>query len=192
MVRGLIKQAELLPLPRPWENRIGRFFPLPHLSSNSSLGDGRRPSLSTDGLTFQEVSGVINSRQRSLFNRQYCIEIDILHDRFKGEIIDPWIRKLKEEGERTLFGITETSFKAAKDWMTSTLREREGRYRREFEKKDMLVGEGRVERLTAVYSNLLAAVGQLRIRVKAPPWTRGDKPTARPTARQERNIVPNA
>ena len=79
--------------------------------------------------------------------------------------------------------------------MTSALREREGRYRQEFEEKDMLVGEGGVERLTAVYSNLLAAeeaLGELLIRVKAPPWTRGDKPTARPTARQERNIVPNA
>ena len=79
--------------------------------------------------------------------------------------------------------------------MTSALREREGRYRREFEKKDMLVGEGRVERLTAVYSNLLAAeeaLGELLIRVKAPPQTRGDRPTPGPTARQERNIVPNA
>ena len=113
---------------------------------------------------------MINTRQRSLFNRQYCIEIDTLHGRFKGEVIDPWIKKLKEEGERTLFGITESSFKAAKDWVTSALREREGRYRREFEKKDMLAGEERVERLTAVYSNLLAAeeaLGELLIRDKA-------------------------
>ncbi len=165
-------------------------FHFPYLSSNSSLGDPGRPSLNIDGLAFQKISGVINSRQLSLFNRQYRIEIDPLHDLFKGEIIDPWIRKLKEEGEKTLFGITETSFMAAKDWMTSSLRERESRYKRKLEKKDMLVGEGKVERLTAVYSNLLAAeeaLGELFIRVKTLP-THVD----RPNERRGRNIVPNA
>ena len=113
---------------------------------------------------------MINSRQRSLFNRQYCIEMDTLHGRFKGEIIELWMRRLKEEGEKTLFGITETNFRAAKDWMIHALREREGRFKRQLEKQDMLGGEGRVERLTAVYSNLLAAeeaLEALLIRVKA-------------------------
>ena len=113
---------------------------------------------------------MINSRPLSLFNRQYYIEIDTLHDRFKGEIIDPWIRKLKEEGEKTLSGITETSFKAAKDWMFHALAEREYRCEQELEKKVMLVGEERVERLTAMYGNLLAAeeaLGELFARVEA-------------------------
>ena len=155
-------------------------FHFPHLSSNSSLGDLGRPFLDIDGLALQDISGVINARQRSLFNRQYCIEMDTLHDRFKGEIIEPWIRRLKEEGENTLFGITEMSFKAAKDWMIRALLGREGRYKQQLDNQDMLGDEGRVERLTAVYSNLLAAeeaLGELLIRVKAPrPRARRGRP----------------
>ena len=134
-----------------------------------------------DELPSLDLRGVINSRQLSIFNRQYCIEIDTLHDRIKGEIIDPWIRKLKEEGEITLFGITETSFKAAKDWMAYALPEREDRCKQVLEKKDMLDGEDKVEHLTAVYSNLLAAeeaLGELLINIKA-LQTRGDRPIAR-------------
>ena len=134
-----------------------------------------------DELPSLDLRGVINSRQLSIFNRQYCIEIDTLHDRIKGEIIDPWIRKLKEEGEKTLFGITETSFKATKDWMAYALPEREDRCKQVLEKKHMLDGEDKVEHLTAVYSNLLAAeeaLGELLIHVKA-LQTRGDRPIAR-------------
>jgi hypothetical protein len=104
---------------------------------------------------------VINSRQLSLFNREYSIEIDIIYDRYKGEIIDLWIGKLKEEGEKALLGTIETSFMAAKDLMTSALLEKEDRYKRELDGKESLVGEERVEHLTAVYSNLLAAEGAL-------------------------------
>ena len=115
-----------------------------------------------DGLPSQEIGGVINSRQLSLFNYQYSIEIGTLHDRFKGDIIDPWIRKLKEEGEANLLEITGTSFMIAKDWMTSALLEREDRCKQELEKKYMLVDKERVERLTAMYSNLLAAEEALK------------------------------
>ena len=105
---------------------------------------------------------MINTRQLSLFNRRYYVEIDTLYDRFKDEIIDPYIKKLKEEGEATLLGTTWTSIMAAKDWMTSALHEREDRCKQELEKKYMLVGEERVERLTAIYSNLLAAEEALK------------------------------
>ena len=102
---------------------------------------------------------MINGREWSLFNRQYSIEIDTLHDRFNDEIIDPWIRKLKEEGERTLLEASQASIQAAMDLMTSALLEREYRYKRELEekRKEMRVGEVEVSRFTAVYSNLLAA-----------------------------------
>ena len=105
---------------------------------------------------------MINTRQLSLFNRQYCIEIDTLHDRFKREIIDPWIRKLKEEGEATLLGTTGMSLLAARNWVTSALLEREARCKQELDIKYELVGEERVERLTAMYSNLLAAEEALK------------------------------
>ena len=48
------------------------------------------------------------------------MEIDTLPNRFKAKIIDPWIRKLKEEG-KTLLETMETSFKAAKNLMASVL-----------------------------------------------------------------------
>ena len=100
---------------------------------------------------------MINTRQLTLFNRQFSIKIDTLHDRFKNEIIDPWIGKLKEEGEKTLLGITETRFKAAKDLMTSALAVKEEQCKQGLDEKDNVVGEERVEHLTAIYCNLLAA-----------------------------------
>ena len=114
---------------------------------------------------------MINSRQLSLFNRQYSIEMDTLHDRFKDEVINPWIRNLKEEGEKALLGTTETSLMAAKELITSALLEREARCKRELDDKEKLVGEERVEHLTAVYSNLMTAGGALkRLFVWAEAW----------------------
>ena len=104
---------------------------------------------------------MINSRQKWVFRRQYRIEIDPLQDRFKSDIVDPWIKKLKEEGEIALFGTIGTSFTDAKDWMTFALLEKERQCKQELEKKETLDGEETVERLTAVYSNLLAAEGAL-------------------------------
>ena len=77
-------------------------------------------------------------------------------------MINPWMRKLQEEGEKALLGATETSLMAAKELITSALLEREDRYMRELDDKANLVGEERVEDLTAVYSNLMAAEGALK------------------------------
>ena len=105
---------------------------------------------------------MINSQHVSILNRRYSVDIDALHGRFKTEILDPWIRSLKEEGERALLVTTEASLMAAKELITSALLEREDRCKRELDDKEKLVGEERVERLTTVYSNLLAAEGALR------------------------------
>ena len=112
---------------------------------------------------FRDISGVLNRSLLSLPNRQYSIKSDTLHDRFKDEIVDPWIRKLKEEGEKTLLGTTEARLKAAKDLMTSALLERADRCKRTLEEteKDVLAGEENVPWFTAVRSNLLAAEGAL-------------------------------
>jgi len=113
---------------------------------------------------------VINSQQLSFLNRQYSIEIDSLHDRFKAEMIDPWIRRLKEEGEKALLGTIEASLMAAKELIASALLEREDRCKRELDDKENLVGEERVEGLPAAYGNLLAAeeaLGELFVRVYA-------------------------
>ena len=147
------------------------FLPVSIPIYNPSIGDLGRSSLSIEGLALQEISGVISPRQVSFFGRrQYIIEIDTLHKRFQDDIIDPWIRKLKEEGEATLLGTIGTSYLVAKDWMTSALFEREDRCKQEVDNKYMLVGEERVECLTAMYSNLLAAEEasrELFARVKA-------------------------
>ena len=120
-------------------------------------------SLHIDGLAFQEILGVINSRQLSLFNRQYSIEIDTLHDQFKDRVIDPWIRKLKEEGEKTLLGTTEARLRVAKNLMTSSLVEKEDRCKRKLEEtqEDNLAAEEDLAWFTAICSNLWAAEGAL-------------------------------
>ena len=86
--------------------------------------------------------------------------MDTLRDRFKDEMINPWIRNLKEEGEKALLGTIETSLMAAKELITSALLEREDRCKRELDDKANLVGK--VEDLTAAYSNLMAAEGALK------------------------------
>jgi len=72
-------------------------------------------------------------------------------------MVDPWIRRLKDEGEKALLGTTEASLMAAKELITSALLEREDRCKRELDDKENLVGEERVEGLMAAYGNLLAA-----------------------------------
>ena len=96
--------------------------------------------------------------------------MDTLHDRFRGEAIDPWIGELKEEGEKGLLGTSEASVKAAKHLMTSALLERRDQYKRELEGKEKPIDEGKVQRLIATYGNLLAAEEALRelfVRVEA-------------------------
>jgi hypothetical protein len=113
---------------------------------------------------------VINSRQLSLLNRQYSIDVDNLHDRFKNEAVDPWIRKLKEEGERALLETIEASIKAAKDLIASALLEKGERCSQELVEKETFAGEERVGHLTAIYSNLLTteeALGSVFARIKA-------------------------
>ena len=129
------------------------------------------PPLNIDEFVVQDFREVINSRPITRFSlsRLYSIDIDPLQDRFKTDIVEPWIKKLKEGGQDTLFRTIGTSFTDAKEWMTSALREKELRCREELEKKELLDGEEAVERLTAVYSNLLAAegaVGEMFARVK--------------------------
>jgi hypothetical protein len=120
------------------------------------------------------MHGVITSRPWSWtwtgFRRQYSIDIDTLHDRFKGEIIDPWIKKLKEEGEKSLIGTIETSYLTAKNLMTSALEREDRRFERELEGKRRPVDQGAVQHLIAIYGNLVAAEEALRelfIRIEA-------------------------
>ena len=105
--------------------------------------------------------------------RAYHLGTDFIHNQYKDEIVDPWIRSLKEEGEKSVIGTIESSSKVAKDLWTSALEREDNRYKRELEKKDKPMDQEKVKRLIALYGNLVAAEQALRelfIRVKAQSW----------------------
>ena len=94
--------------------------------------------------------------------RAYHLEMDVIHNRYRDEIVDPWIRSLKEEGEKSLIGTIEFSSKVAKDLVTSALEREDNRYKRELEGKNKPVDQGTVQHLIAIYGNLVAAEEALR------------------------------
>ena len=88
--------------------------------------------------------------------------MDVIYQRYKDEIVDPWIRSLKEEGEKSLIGTIEVSSKVAKDFMTSALAREDNRFKRELDGKTKPVDQGTVQHLIAIYGNLVAAEEALR------------------------------
>ena len=92
----------------------------------------------------------------------YHLGMDVIHNQYKDEIVDPWIRSLNEEGEKSLIGTIEVSWKMAKDLATSALEREDNRYKRELEGKDRPVDQGTVNRLIAIYGNLIAAEEALK------------------------------
>jgi len=95
-------------------------------------------------------------------SRAYHLGMDVIHDRYKDEIVDPWIRSLKEEGEKSLIGTIELSSKVAKDVVTSALEREDNRYKRELEGKNKPLAQGTVRNLIAMYGNLVAAEEALK------------------------------
>ena len=88
--------------------------------------------------------------------------MDVIHDRYRDEIVDPWIRSLKEEGEKSLIGTIEFSSRVAKDLVTSALEREDNRYKRELEEKNKPVDQETVKHLIASYGNLVAAEEALK------------------------------
>jgi len=95
-------------------------------------------------------------------SRAYHLGMDVIHDRYRDEIVDPWVRSLKEEGEKSLIGTIEFSSKVAKDLVTSALEREDNRYKRELEGKSKPVDQETVKHLIAMYGNLVAAEEALR------------------------------
>ena len=95
-------------------------------------------------------------------SRAYHLEMDVIHNRYKDEIVDPWIRSLKEEGEKSLIGTIKLSSRVAKDLVTSALAREDNRYKRELEGKNKPMDNRTVEHLIAMYGNLVAAEEALR------------------------------
>ena len=95
-------------------------------------------------------------------SRAYHLGMDVIHNRYKDEIVDPWIQNLNEQGEKSLIGTIELSSKVAKDLVTSALEREDDRYKRELEGKTKPVDLDTVNRLIAVYGNLIAAEEALK------------------------------
>ena len=85
--------------------------------------------------------------------------MDVIYNRYKDEIVDPWIRSLKEKGEKSLIGTIELSSKVAKGLVTSALESEDNRWKRALERKPSL---WTINRLIATYGNLVAAEEALR------------------------------
>ena len=95
-------------------------------------------------------------------SRTYHLGMDVIYNRYKDEIVDPWIRSLRHEGERSLFGTILFSSKMAKGLVTSALEREDNRYKRELDRKSKPVDIDTVNHLIAVYGNLVAAEEALR------------------------------
>jgi len=95
-------------------------------------------------------------------SRAYHLGMDVIHDRYRDEIVGHWIRSLKEEGEKSLIGTIELSSKVAKDVVASALEREDNRYKRELEGINKPVDQETVRHLTVSYGNLVAAEEALR------------------------------
>jgi hypothetical protein len=79
------------------------------------------------------------------YSGAYHLGMDVIYNRYKDEIVDPWVRSLKEEGEKSLIGTIELSSKMAKDLVTSALERENNRYKREFEGNKIPVDQRTVQ-----------------------------------------------
>ena len=95
-------------------------------------------------------------------SRAYHLGMDVIHNRYKDEIVDPWIRSLKEEGEKSLIGTIEFSSKVAKDLVTLALEREDNRFKRELGGGFKPVDLDTVKHLIAIYGNLVAAEEALK------------------------------
>ena len=87
----------------------------------------------------------------------YHLELDVIRQQYKAQIVQPWIESLNNEGERTLLGTIRLSSNAARESLNSALEREKARYQREVDNKQQPLDEETVGQLVAAYVNLLAA-----------------------------------
>ena len=95
-------------------------------------------------------------------SRAYHLGMDVIYNRYKDEIVDPWIKSLEEEGKKSLVGTIQLSSEVAKELVTSALTREDNRYERELEGKSKPMDVGTVQHLIAMYGNLVAAEEALK------------------------------
>lgn len=92
--------------------------------------------------------------------RSYHLEMDVIRSHYKDDVISPWVKSLKEEGEKSLTGAIKASSIVAKDSVTSALEREDNRYKRELEEKKQPAGA--TQHLISVYGNIVAAEEALK------------------------------
>ena len=90
-------------------------------------------------------------------SRTYHLDLDVIRQQYKAQIVQPWLESLNKEGERTLLGTIRLSSNAARESLNSALVREKARYQREIENKQQPLDEETVGHLVAAYVNLLAA-----------------------------------
>ena len=90
-------------------------------------------------------------------NHTYHLDLDVIRQQYKVQIVQPWIDSLNKEGERTLLGTIGLSSNAARESLNGALERETVRYQREVENKQQPLDEETVGHLVAAHVNLLAA-----------------------------------
>ena len=89
--------------------------------------------------------------------RKYHLDVDVITQQYKTQIVQPWIESLNEQGERTLLGTIRLGFTAARDCLNNALEREKARYQREIENMKQPLDEEAAGRQVAAFVNLLAA-----------------------------------
>jgi hypothetical protein len=142
-------------------------------------------SIPNRSVAFQQLRKMINARRytpRAIFNaikemlaRVYQLDMDVTYNLYKDEIINPWIRSLQEEGEKSLIRNIELSSTVAEELVTSALDREDKRYNRELDTKYKPMDPRAVQHLITIYGNLMAAeaaLGELLVHIKEKAWSR--------------------
>jgi hypothetical protein len=95
-------------------------------------------------------------------SRSYHLGMDDIQNTYREKIVNPWLKSLREEGEKSLIGTIQASSRVAKEYVTSALEREDDRYKRELEDKKKPMDPDMVQRLVVTHGNLVAAEQALK------------------------------
>jgi hypothetical protein len=91
----------------------------------------------------------------------FHLPMDVISSKYQEEIVEPWLKNLQEEAQRSLKGTIHASSAVAKAAVQNVLEREDKRYTREAEQKEVAARAGDVQHMVAMNSNLWAAEGAL-------------------------------
>ncbi|PVG00632.1 hypothetical protein CPB86DRAFT_812976, partial [Serendipita vermifera] len=94
-------------------------------------------------------------------SKSFHLPMDVIENKYKEEIVEPWLKNLKNEGEKSLIGTIHASSAIAKAAVQNALQREDKRYMREGEQKEVAAKAGIVQHMVAMNSNLWAAESAL-------------------------------